>query len=76
MEYYDIVASICDEYSRTYSHLICGGFKTEKEAINYINAHNISEVQYYCFCKEDETAYIEIERHNADGSIGDIIMVD
>lgn len=76
MEYYDIVASICDECRRTDSHLICGGFKTEEEAMDYINKYNVSEEDYYKYCRDDETAYIEIERHNADGSIGDIITVD
>lgn len=76
MEYYDIVASICSETCRTDSRLICGGFSTDEEAINYINAHDISEEDYYWLCSEGETAYIEIERHNADGSIGDIITVD
>ena len=74
--YYDVVASICDEYRRTDSYLICGGFKTEKEAVDYINTHNVSEEDYYKYCRDYETAYIEIERHNADGSIGDIITVD
>ena len=74
--YYDIVASICDEYRRTDSCLICGGFNTVEEAVDYINKHDISEEDYYWLCNDDETAYIEIERHNADGSIGDIITVD
>ncbi|MBO5828873.1 MAG: hypothetical protein J6R59_10550 [Paludibacteraceae bacterium] len=77
MYYYDVIASICNETCRTDSHLICGGFNTEEEAIDYINKHNISEEQYYWLCKEDETAYIEIEvRSNLDGSICGIIMVD
>ena len=74
---YDIVASICNETYRTDSHLICGGFNTEEEAIDYINKHNISESDYYSYCKDDETAYIEIEvRSNLDGSICGIILVD
>ena len=75
--YYDVVASICDEYRRTDSRLICGGFSTDEEAINYINEHDISEEDYYWLCSEGETAYIEIERHNdVDGSISDVITVD
>lgn len=74
--YYDVVASICDEYRRTDSRLICGGFNTVEEAENYINEHDVSEEDYYKYCRDDETAYIEIERHNADGGIGDIITVD
>lgn len=74
--YYDVVASIYDEHKRTDSHLISGGFNTVKEALNYINKHNISEIHYYGYCNDNEAAYIEIERHNADGSIGDIILVE
>ena len=74
--YYDVVASICDEFCRIDSHLVCGGFDTEDEAMEYINKHNISEVDYYIYCHNDETAYIEIERHNDDGSIMDVITVD
>ena len=74
--YYDVVASICTEICRTDSHLISGGFKTEDEAMEYINIHNISEVDYYKYCNDDETAYIEIESHNEDGSIADVITVD
>lgn len=73
---YDIVASICNENCRTDSHLVCGGFKTEEEAVEYINSHDISEVDYYRYCREDETAYIEIEEHNEDGSIINVITVD
>ena len=76
MYYYDIVASICGETCRTDSRLVCGGFNSVEEAVDYINAHDIQEEDYYWLCGEGETAYIEIERHNADGSIGDIITVD
>ena len=77
MYYYDVVASICDEYRRTDSHLICGGFDTEEEAMDYINTHNVSEEDYYKYCKDNETAYIEIETHNAlSGTICDVVTVD
>ena len=76
MYYYDVVASICTETCRTDSCLVCGGFNTEEEAMDYINKHNVSEVDYYCYCKDDETAYIEIEEHNADGSVTNVITVD
>ena len=77
MYYYDIVASICDETRRTDSHLVCGGFKTEEEAIDYINVNDVCEENYYKYCNNDETAYIEIEkRNNADGSLVEIILVD
>ena len=77
MYYYDIVASICNEYRRTDSHLVCGGFNTEEEAMDYINEHNINEEDYYKYCKDDETAYIEIETHDAlNGNICDVVTVD
>ena len=74
--YYDVVASIYDEHCRTDCHLVSGGFKTKDEAMEYIDAHNISEVDYYRYCKDDETAYIEIEEHNEDGSVAGVITVD
>ena len=77
MYYYDIVASICNEYKRTDSHLICGGFDTEEEAMDYINEHNISEEDYYKYCKDDETVYIEVEAHDAlSGIICEVVTVD
>lgn len=77
MYYYDIVASICNEYRRTDSHFICGGFNTVEEAMDYINEHNIGEEDYYKYCKEDETAYIEIETHDAlSGTICDVVTID
>lgn len=75
--YYDVVASICTEACRTDSHLICGGFNTEEEAIDYINKHNVSEADYYKYCNDNETAYIEIEeRHVVDGRVMNVITVD
>ena len=75
--YYDVVASICDETCRTDCYLICGGFNTEYEAIEYINTHNVSEEDYYRFCKDNETAYIEIEKHDSlTGAIVEVITVD
>lgn len=77
MFYYDVVASICTETCRTDSHLICGGFDTLEEAVEYINEHDISEEDYYKYCRDDETAYIEIERRNKiNGTIYDVITVD
>jgi hypothetical protein len=77
MYYYDIVASICTETCRTDSHLICGGFNTKEEAVEHINTHNISEEDYCKYCRDDETAYIEIEeRNDLDGSIVSVITVD
>ena len=74
--YYDVVASICDETCRTDSHLVCGGFNTRNEAVDYINKNEISEVDYYKYCNDDETAYIEIEERDENGNITDVITVD
>lgn len=76
MYYYDVVASICNETCRTDSYLVCGGFNSIEKAVDYINTNNISEEDYYKYCKEDETAYIEIERHDVDGNIRGIIPLD
>jgi hypothetical protein len=74
---YDVVASICNETCRTDSHLVCGGFNSVEEAVNYINANNVSETDYYQYCNDDETAYIEIEKYDVDNScIVDVIIVD
>lgn len=76
MYYYDVVASICTETCRTDSHLICGGFNTLEEAMNYIETHSISSVYYECYCKDDETAYIEIEeRDDLGGNIVDVFTL-
>ena len=74
--YYDVVASICNETCRTDSELICGGFATQEEALSFINANDISEVDYYSRCGDDETAYIEIEEHDDNGSVTDVVTVD
>ncbi len=75
--YYDLVASVCNDYCRTDCYLICGGFHTKEDAIDYINKHDISEVDYYKYCKDGETAYIEIEEHDSlSGAIVDVVTVD
>ena len=77
MYYYDVVASICTETCRTDSHLICGGFNTLEDAMNYIKTHNISEAYYECYCKDDETVYIEIEeRDDLGGNIVNILTIN
>lgn len=67
--YYDVVASICTETERTDQYLICGGFDTEQEAMDYIHTHNISESDYDRYCEDDEVVYIDIEEHSDDGSL-------
>lgn len=77
MYYYDVVASICSETCRTDSYLVCGGFNTAEEAVNYINEHDVSETDYYQFCNDNETAYIEIETHDAlSGCVCDVVTID
>ena len=71
--YYDVVASICTETCRTDSCLICGGFDTEEEAMSYINTRKVSEIDYYCYCKDDEVVYIDIEKRDENGELIDII---
>lgn len=71
-----VVASICSESLRTESYLVFDGFKTEEEAMDYINEHNVSEVDYYKYCRDDETAYIEIEMRDNDSNIIEVITVD
>ena len=74
--HYDVVASICTETHRTNSHLVCGGFNTLVDAIDYINRNNVSEVDYYQYCNDDEMVYIEVEEHDDNGCITDVITVD
>lgn len=73
--YYDVVASIYNENCRVWSCLICGGFDTAEEATEYINSHNISEVDYYCYCTLDEMPYIEIEEHHENGAVFSVITI-
>ena len=73
--YYDVVASICNETCRTDSYLISGGFYTEEEAREYINLHDVSEVDYYRYCRDDETAYIEIEERDDNGNIINVVTI-
>ena len=77
MYYYDVIASIYNETCRTDSRLICGGFDTIEEAMEYINNNDVAEKDYYWLCNEGETAYIEIETHDAlSGTICDVITLD
>lgn len=77
MYYYDIVASIYNDYGRVDYYSIRGGFNTVKEAIEYINKHGIYEEDYYWYCNDDEAAYIEIEEHDArNRAVTAVISVD
>lgn len=66
--YYDVVCSIYEDKDygvRIDSHLICGGFKTEDEAMEYINNNEINEYKY-CY-SDKEYPCIEIETHTDQG---------
>lgn len=74
--YYDVVVSIYEDENcnvRIDSHLLSGGFKTEDEAMEYINNNEINEYKY-CYSNE-EYPRIEIEEHNEDGSLTGIIEI-
>lgn len=79
--YYDVVCSIYEERGtnnccdiRVDSHLLCGGFETEDEAMEYINNNDCSK--YNNCCSNREYPCIEIEKHNEDGSVAGVITVD
>ena len=75
--YYDVVVSICTETERVGSDLICGGFKTEDEAMKCIEDGKFSLIPYYNRCKDNEIACIEIEkREDETENLIDIITVD
>lgn len=75
--YYDVVCSIYEESDdgfdyRIDSHLICGGFKTEDDALEYINTH---DCKMYSDIRISPYACVEIEAHKADGSVAGVITV-
>lgn len=76
--YYDVICSIYEENEkkdiRIDSHLLCGGFKTEDEAIEYINIHDCS--QYDHCCSKNEYPSIEIELHKEDGTVVEVVTID
>ena len=79
--YYDVVVSIYEEIGdnnccdvRIDSHLICGGFKTEDEAMEYINNNEINEYKY-CY-SDKEYPCIEIEEHTDQDVCVSVITVD
>lgn len=79
--YYDVVCSIYEEIGtnnccdkRIDSHLLCGGFKTEDEAMEYINANDCSK--YDETCGKNEYPCVEIEEHEEDGRVLRTITVD
>ena len=79
--YYDVVCSIYKERGtnnccdiRVDSHLLCGGFETEDEAMEYINTHDCSE--YDDCCSKGEYSCIEIEEHEDNGTVASVVTVD
>ena len=73
---YAVVASIYNESCRTKSFLICDGFNTQEEALEYINTHGVYEDDYYWQCKDDEAAYIEIEERNTFNGFVSVVTLD
>lgn len=78
--YYDVICSVYEineedgiDY-RVDEHLICGGFKTENEAMEYINTHDCTE--YNDVGKTNLYTEIEIEEHDGDGSVTYVVTVD
>lgn len=77
--YYDVVCSIYeiterDVDVRVDSHLICGGFETEDDAMEYIDTHDCTE--YNDVGKTNLYPCVEIEEHNEDGYVSCVITVD
>ena len=77
MNYYDVIVSIYEKIGsnkRIDSHLLCGGFNTENGAMEYIDKYDWNE---YTHCYSDnEYPIIEIEEHNEDGSLLNVITID
>ena len=81
MNYYDVVVGIyekigsnkncCNE--RIDSHLLCGGFNTEDEAMEYIDKYDCNEYTHY---SDNKSHSIEIEEHNEYGSLLTVITID
>ena len=79
MPYFDVVVSIyCEaereEDYRVDSHLVRGGFKSEKEATDYVESPDFSAPTIPA--SADTYAVIEIEHHDDDGAIAFICAVD
>ena len=77
--YYDVVCSVYEQSEdgldyRVDSHLLCGGFETQNEAIEYIDTHDCTE--YNDVGKTSLYTCIEIEEHKEDGSVASVITVD
>ena len=79
MYYYDVIVSVYEESEngmdyRVDSHLLCGGFETEDEAVEYINTHDCTE--YDDVGKTNLYTCIEIEEHDKNGKLIGVITVD
>lgn len=77
--YYDVVCSIYKEVNnfcdtRVESYLLCGGFKTDDEAMEYINNNDCS--RYDDCCAKNEYPCIEIEEHDENGNVTGVVTVD
>lgn len=77
--YYDVVCSVYEESEdgidyRVDSHLLCGGFETDDDAMEYINTHDCTE--YDDVGKTNLYTCIEIEEHDENGSVVSVVTVD
>jgi hypothetical protein len=77
--YYDVVCSVyrendngCD--TRVDAHLLCGGFHTDDDAMQWIDTHDCTK--YDNCCSKNEYTCIEIETHLDDGTISSVETVD
>ena len=76
--YYDVVCNVYEKSDdgldcRVDSHLLCGGFETEDDAMKYIYTHDCTE--YNDVRKTNLYACVEIEGHDEDGSVVSVITV-
>lgn len=74
--YYDLVVSVYDGLARKDMKLICGSFKTEEEAMQYAYDNDIWSTNYEWMCKCGEFVGIDIEAHNEDGTLEEIIATN
>lgn len=76
--YYDLICSIYEENERQDiridSHLICGGFKTEAEAIDYYDNNDCSKFNNKAL--EGQYPSIELETHGKNGDCIGVITID
>lgn len=69
-KYFDVVASICDEYeNRTDAHMVAG-FETCQEARQYRTEYEKEIVdKHLMYCADDEHVRVDIEVRDEDGRL-------